>query len=132
MTGSGGQCWGQHGQDLSLAARLRAVGRGGGVGRADDIVNGERRSARSAGVRLERRQRRAELGVKGLSQIGRKKGGQGMRHGEYGGRCWQGAGGVRERERTARVVRVIRVVSCVEVLQLKSIIVSIRAVSKPG
>lgn len=41
MARSRGQRRGQHGEDLRLAARLRAVGGGGGVGRADDIVNGE-------------------------------------------------------------------------------------------
>lgn len=55
MAGSRGQGRGQHGQELRLGGRLCAVGGGGGVGRADDVVDRERRPARGAGVRLERR-----------------------------------------------------------------------------
>lgn len=53
MVGSGGQRWGEHGQDLSLAAALRAVGRAAGVGRSYDVVDGEGGSTGCrAGVRL--------------------------------------------------------------------------------
>lgn len=71
MAGSGGQCRSEHGQDLSLAAALCAVGRAAGIGRSYDVVNGEGRPSRwGAGVRLDGGQRRAELRVKGLPQVG--------------------------------------------------------------